>query len=83
MSKINEWRFLPDMPEVGKEVLVAYKLFDIPVQAYWNGHTWAGSREVRDMMIGYCDDAILDCQNEIYAWMQLPEVPAIPEIKPA
>lgn len=73
------WHFLPEMPEEDKEVLVAFKYIDIPVQAYWNGKTWNGSIEVRDVMNdGYCVDSTLSMQEDIYAWMVLPAKPAHP-----
>lgn len=73
------WRFLPEMPEEKKEVLVAFKWFNIPVQAYWDGETWKASFEVRDVMKdGYCNDSALCMQEDIYAWMELPVKPACP-----
>ena len=51
------WRFLPEMPKERKEVLIVFKWFDIPVQAYWDGKTWKASFELRDVMKdGYCND---------------------------
>jgi hypothetical protein len=78
-GSVMNWRFLPEMPEEYKEVLVAFKFIDIPVQAYWNGKTWKGSIEVRDVMNdGYCVDSILSMQEDIYAWIALPIKPAYP-----
>ena len=78
-AAVMGWRFLPEMPEENKEVLVAFKWFDIPVQAYWDGKTWKASFEVRDVMKdGYCNDSTLCMQEDIYAWMELPVKPACP-----
>lgn len=79
LAGVMGWRFLPEMPEKGKEVLVAFKWFDIPVQAYWNGKTWRASFEVKDVMKdGFCRDDELCMQDDIYAWMELPTKPACP-----
>ncbi len=80
MSEIK-WNFLPELPEVNKEVLVAFKYDAEPVQAYWTGRGWCGSSLVRDNMSdGFCHDpSFKHVQEWIYAWAELPTIPPIPE----
>ena len=42
-TNFNGWHFLPEMPEINKEVLVAIKYDNEPVQAFWTGKEWKGS----------------------------------------
>lgn len=78
---VSGWHFLPVMPEIKKEVLVAIKYDDIPVQAYWDGKQWRGSFAVRDnMRDGYVNDEnFTDTWKWIYAWCELPSMPEVPE----
>ena len=78
---VSGWHYLPEMPEIKKEVLVAIKYDDIPVQAYWDGKQWKGSFAVRDnMRDGYVNDEnFSDIWNWIYAWCELPSMPEVPE----
>ena len=80
-STVNEWHLLPELPEVNKEVLVAIKYYDEPVQAFWTGKEWRGSFAVRDnMMDGFVlDESYKHIQEWIYAWIELPKLPPIPE----
>lgn len=72
--------YLPEMPEIGEEVLVAYKWSDIPLQSYWDGKFWRGSLEVRSVMeYVICDDSRSDVQKSIYAWCKLPTKPEVKE----
>ena len=78
---VSGWHFLPEMPEINKEVLVAVKYDNEPVQAFWTGKEWKGSFLVRDNMAdGFVrDESYKHIQEWIYAWMELPQVPPIPE----
>ena len=78
---VSGWHFLPDLPEVNKEVLVAVKYDEEPVQAFWTGKEWKGSFLVRDNMAdGFVrDESFKHIQEWIYAWMELPKIPPIPE----
>ena len=77
---VSCWHFLPEMPEIKKEVLVAIKYDDIPVQAYWDGKDWNGSFVVRDnMRDGYVnDESFINVCEWIYAWCELPSMPEPP-----
>lgn len=85
MSDINtitySWHFLPIVPEINKEVLVAIKYDDDPVQALWTGKEWKGSQLVRDNMSdGFVhNDSFKHIQEYIYAWCELPKLPPIPD----
>jgi hypothetical protein len=81
LFSVSGWHFLPEMPEVNKEVLVAIKYDNEPVQAYWTGKEWKGSLLVRDNMVdGYVgNESFKHFQEWIYAWIELPQVPPIPE----
>ena len=81
LFSVSGWHFLPEMPEVNKEVLVAIKYDNEPVQAYWTGKEWKGSSLVRDNMVdGYVgDESFKHVQEWLYAWIELPQVPPIPE----
>ena len=78
---VSGWHFLPEMPEINKEVLVAVKYDNEPVQAFWTGKEWKGSFLVRDNMAdGFVrDESYKHIQEWIYAWAELPKVPPIPE----
>jgi hypothetical protein len=79
---VGGWHILPgQMPEIKMEVLVAIKYDNEPVQAYWDGREWQGSFLVRDNMSdGYVNDASFKhIQEWIYAWIELPNVPPVPE----
>ena len=78
---VSGWHYLPEMPEIKKEVLVAIKYDDIPVQAYWDGKQWKGSFVVRDnMRDGYVnDESFSNVWQWIYAWCDLPSMPEVPE----
>ncbi len=71
------WKYLPEVPDNNREVLVAYKYDKISVQAYWNGRQWNGSQQVQDFMNSYVDNSSLIIQNHIYAWCELPKVPEV------
>lgn len=77
----NKWHFLPELPETGREVLVAIKYDPQPVQAYFNGREWKGSRLVRENMSDGCviDDSFKHIQEWIYAWTELPIIPPVPD----
>ena len=36
-TDVSGWHFLPETPEINKEVLVAVKYDNEPVQAFWIG----------------------------------------------
>lgn len=79
-ANVIGWHFLPEMPEINKEVLVAFKHDNNPAQAFWTGKEWKGSCVVRENM---ADGFVLDAsykhiQEWIYAWVELPQVPPIP-----
>jgi hypothetical protein len=76
-----EWKFLPELPEPKKEVLIAIKYEDIPVQGYWDGKQWNGSFIVRDNMVdGFVhDQSFRNVASWIYAWCELPELPKMLE----
>ena len=77
---VSGWQFLPEMPEINKEVLVAIKHDEQPLQAYFDGKNWKASFIVRDnMMDRFVNNEILCTQQWIYAWMELPSVPSVPE----
>jgi predicted ATP-grasp superfamily ATP-dependent carboligase len=80
-ANVSGWHFLPEMPEINKEVLVAVKYDNEPVQAFWTGKEWKGSFLVRDNMVdGFVrDESYKHIQEWIYAWFELPLVPPIPE----
>ncbi|MCC6256221.1 MAG: hypothetical protein IT276_14990 [Ignavibacteriaceae bacterium] len=71
-TNVSGWHYLPEMPEINKEVLVAVKYDNEPVQAFWTGKEWKGSFLVRD-------ESYKHIQEWIYAWVELPKVPPIPE----
>lgn len=79
MTQQFEWISVNDsMPEEHKEVLVAVQYSEVPLQAYWSGKEWIGSRFVRDCMAdGDCRDARFAdwLQQLIYAWTELPKLP--------
>lgn len=79
----NKWIFLPEVPDNDREVLVASKYGDRPVQAYLSlsvKRAWCGSREVRDSMRdGFVSDSELTGTEFIYAWRELPKMPPLPE----
>ena len=80
MKEATQWHYLPELPEINKEVLVAIKYDTEPVQAYWTGKIWKGSFLVRDNMIdGYVANEKLSTDEWIYAWTELPQVPPMPE----
>jgi len=78
---MTKWTFLPELPPVQKEVLVAIKYGETPIQAYWDGKSWVGSFDVRDNMNdGFVGDPSLGSMSKyVYAWTELPEVPKVPE----
>ena len=70
------WHFLPELPEVNVEVLIAYRYDKKPIQGYWSGKKWNGSLEVRDYMNdGFVLDETLMVTEYIYAWIELPDCP--------
>ncbi len=76
---VSNWHFLPELPEVNVEVLIAYKYDKKPIQGYWNGKKWIGSFETRDYMNdGFVRDATLNVPEYIYAWTELPDCPEVP-----
>ena len=79
-NKTIEWHFLPEMPTIRKEVLVAMKYEEDPIQAFWDGKEWRVAFIVRDNMSdGFVhDSSYKHIQEWIYAWMELPQVPPIP-----
>lgn len=65
---VSNWHFLPELPEVNVEVLIAYKYDKKPIQGYWNGKKWIGSIETRDYMNdGFVRDETLNIPEYIYA----------------
>lgn len=77
---MEEWTYIPEMPPVGEEVLVAIRGNDVPVQAYWDGVVWKVSYEVRDSMLDYPQgDSTLHSPEFIYAWKRLPKMPEYKE----
>ena len=77
---VSNWHFLPELPEVNVEVLIAYKYDKKPIQGYWNGKKWIGSFETRDYMNdGFVRDETLNIPEYIYAWTELPDCPEVPE----
>ena len=36
LHSVSNWHFLPELPEVNVEVLIAYKYDKKPIQGYWN-----------------------------------------------
>ena len=76
---VSNWHFLPELPEVHVEVLIAYKYDKKPIQGYWNGKKWIGSFVTRDYMRdGYVHDGELTIPEYIYAWTELPDCPEVP-----
>jgi hypothetical protein len=76
---VSNWHFLPELPEVNVEVLIAYKYDKKPIQGYWNGKKWIGSFETRDYMNdGFVRDETLNVPEYIYAWTELPDCPEVP-----
>jgi hypothetical protein len=72
------WKYLPEVPNDNRDVLVAYKYDKLPIQACWDGYQWHGSRIVQDYMKQGCaNDSVLIVQNKIYAWCELPKVPEV------
>lgn len=79
MGNKDKWHFIPELPEVNVEVLIAYKYDKKPIQGYFDGKKWKGSHEVRDYMNdGFVNDEILAMQEYIYAWAELPDCPEVP-----
>ena len=76
---VSNWHFLPKLPEINVEVLIAYKYDKKPIQGYWNGKKWIGSFETRDYMCdGFVSDETLNVPEYIYAWAELPDCPEVP-----
>ena len=76
---VSNWHFLPKLPEINVEVLIAYKYDKNQIQGYWNGKKWIGSFEIRDYMNdGVAIDATLNVPEYIYAWAELPDCPEVP-----
>lgn len=76
---VSNWHFLPELPEVNVEVLIAYEYDKKPIQGYWDGKKWKGSFETRDYMRdGYVRDEALIIPESIYAWTELPDCPEMP-----
>lgn len=69
------WKYLPEVPDNNRDVLVAYKQDKIPVQAYWDGDMWVASSQVGDYINNRIDYPKLILQSHIYAWCELPKVP--------
>lgn len=79
IAGVSNWHFLPELPEVNVEVLIAYMHDKKPIQGYWNGRKWIGSFETRDYMKdGFVRDETLNIPEYIYAWTELPDCPKIP-----
>ena len=79
LHSVSNWHFLPELPEVNVEVLIAYKYDKKPIQGYWNGKKWIGSFETRDYMNdGFVRDETLNVPEYIYAWTELPDCPEVP-----
>ena len=78
---VSGWHYLPEMPEINQEVLIAVKYDDEPIQGYWTGKIWKGSSTVRDNMAdGHVrDESYKHIQNWIYAWIELPKMPPVPD----
>ncbi len=72
-----KWVFIPQLPTVNKEVLVAIKYEEEPVQAYWTGTEWKGSSLVRVFMDdGHVSNpSFANVKDLVYAWTELPKVP--------
>ena len=68
LHSVSNWHFLPELPEVNVEVLIAYKYDKKPIQGYWNGKNWIGSFEARYYMNeGFVIDGTLNVPEYIYA----------------
>ena len=79
LHSVSNWHFLPELPEVNVEVLIAFKYDKKPIQGYWNGKKWIGSFETRDYMNdGFVRDETLNVPEYIYAWTELPDCPEVP-----
>ena len=79
LHSVSNWHFLPELPEVNVEVLIAFKYDKKPIQGYWNGKKWIGSFETRDYMKdGFVRDEALNIPEYIYAWTELPDCPEVP-----
>lgn len=79
LPDVSNWHFLPELPEVNVEVLIAYEYDKKPIQGYWNGRKWIGSFETRDYMKdGLVRDETLNIPEYIYAWTELPDCPEVP-----
>ena len=79
LHSVSNWHFLPELPEVNVEVLIAFKYDKKPIQGYWNGKKWIGSFEARYYMSeGFVIDATLNVPEYIYAWTELPDCPEVP-----
>lgn len=77
---VSNWHFLPELPEVRKEVLIAIQYDKTPIQGYWDGKNWKGSFDVRDNMIdGFVHNEKLSTEQWVYAWIELPENPPAPK----
>jgi len=76
---VSNWHFLPELPDINKEVLVAYKYDKTPIIGIWNDSKWVGSFETRDYMKDcYANNPDLNVPEYIYAWQVLPECPEVP-----
>ena len=79
LHSVSNWHFLPELPEVNVEVLIAFKYDKKPIQGYWNGKKWIGSFETKDYMNdGFVRDETLNVPEYIYAWTELPDCPEVP-----
>ncbi len=73
---VINWHFLPKLPEINVEVLIAYNYDKKPIQGYWDGKKWIGSFGIRDYMNDEFET--LDVPEYIYAWAELPDCPEVP-----
>jgi len=75
MSNI-QWKYLPELPDTDREVLIAIKYEEQPIMGYYINGKWKGSINVRECMNdGYCQDPYLYGAEYIYAWAEIPEMP--------
>jgi hypothetical protein len=77
---IDEWHFLPELPEECEEVLIAIKYEKIPIQAYLMGGKWKMSFELKSWLQDKESvNPLLECEEFVYAWKKLPSVPDVPD----
>jgi hypothetical protein len=78
----DKWISVKNPPKEFEEVLIAYKYNSVPVQAYLKNGIWMGSDEVTEYILDvFTNDRKLICQEDIYAWTELPNPPKNIEIK--